>query len=446
MSCEQRRARYWKHMADHLGGGDDLVTELEQCFQTHRQKYTDPRVAEAKTRLLFAQMQAEGFTPPAHSKSGLPRRDAQAGYAAVYDLLEYKWGLLAVATQDRLLDFARGRFSRQMPTITSGEFLSGRNRYERVVAITSGNGLRLSFQECQEIAEAAAQGSKMKVTPFEDSDRERRTVAFVIQPAHTKTNPVQPDDFERIANERQYPGFGGDAPASWSVCPQCSTTYPTGGDCPNCGALDADEPDEDNRQQLSTATQHISRMAAALVALPKETRRTCSRIGRMRRHEFNSPQELGADLRGFLYSPLGTTILHHAFTAEWFASGGGQCGWINGGCRMLADGIKLWLGDDVGLKWLTGHHQYSARVEPIRQHVIAKIRDGWYIDGDGVNRWESVADTWREQEMVDDLSTEDYSAGDDDADIPRDKNVSALIALALEQRYGRENFLALVRG
>jgi hypothetical protein len=87
MSCEGNRHKYFQLLATQ---GADPQT-LERLYQAGYNRPAGNSAAalqsQAKTRLLFAEMQRNGLHPPTHSPSGLPKVDAQQGYAAVYDLL-----------------------------------------------------------------------------------------------------------------------------------------------------------------------------------------------------------------------------------------------------------------------------------------------------------------------------------------------------------------------
>lgn len=87
MSCEGNRHKYFQLLS--IQGVDPLA--MERLYQAgyNRPAGNTPAIlqAEAKTRLLFAEMQRNGLHPPTHSPSGLPKPEAQQGYAAVYDLL-----------------------------------------------------------------------------------------------------------------------------------------------------------------------------------------------------------------------------------------------------------------------------------------------------------------------------------------------------------------------
>ncbi len=90
MSCDNHRDKYFEHVK--AVDGDQDPKGLDALFQAARNRTgingMEQKQAEAKTRLLFADMQKAGIKPPTHSATGLPRRDAQVGYAAVYDHLK----------------------------------------------------------------------------------------------------------------------------------------------------------------------------------------------------------------------------------------------------------------------------------------------------------------------------------------------------------------------
>jgi len=83
MSCDHNREKYLKKIAAELGV---TAAHLESVFQSGRRapaNEAEALAAEASTLLLFADIKRVGYRPPTHSKSGLPRKDAQMGYAAL---------------------------------------------------------------------------------------------------------------------------------------------------------------------------------------------------------------------------------------------------------------------------------------------------------------------------------------------------------------------------
>ena len=97
MSCEGNRHKYFQLLT--AQGADTQA--LERLYQAGYNRPAGNSAAalqaQAKTRLLFAEMQRNGLHPPTHSPSGLPKPEAQQGYAAVYDFLSNE-GLLQGVT------------------------------------------------------------------------------------------------------------------------------------------------------------------------------------------------------------------------------------------------------------------------------------------------------------------------------------------------------------
>lgn len=96
MSCDGNRGRFVRSVAVEpevaaaLGGGNVGRAQqvLETLFALGRTTGRLPATtAQALTRVVFAQMRGLGLPPPTHSASGLPRRDAQQGYALLAQTL-----------------------------------------------------------------------------------------------------------------------------------------------------------------------------------------------------------------------------------------------------------------------------------------------------------------------------------------------------------------------
>lgn len=97
MSCEENRGRYLAIIHGPDPAGLEAAAALEHIFQRERGGPASALEAadnEAKTRLLFAQwarcdppLDDPPLGLPTHSARGLPRRDAQRGYAQLYDHL-----------------------------------------------------------------------------------------------------------------------------------------------------------------------------------------------------------------------------------------------------------------------------------------------------------------------------------------------------------------------
>ena len=99
MSCDGNRGKHFAHVAQHkalqdtFGSAPDAEAALEQIFNTARAQArpgNGPLSAQAaaRTQKLFGEMRGLGIKPPTHSPTGLPRKDAQFGYAAVQQTLE----------------------------------------------------------------------------------------------------------------------------------------------------------------------------------------------------------------------------------------------------------------------------------------------------------------------------------------------------------------------
>ncbi len=129
MSCDHNREKFFEIMAE---SGQVDAGELERTFQSNRCVLAtngERLAAEAKTRLLFDAIQARGLKPPTHSPTGLPRQDAQAGYAAVYDLLRNQ-GLIGNGNvSERLEQRQQLGISTSTTAIPSHLGPDGRDRY-----------------------------------------------------------------------------------------------------------------------------------------------------------------------------------------------------------------------------------------------------------------------------------------------------------------------------
>ncbi len=112
MSCDGNRGKHFAHVAqnqavqDTFGSAVDAEAALEQIFNTARAQARPGNAtlranAEARTRKLFDEMRSLGIKPPTHSASGLPRKDAQFGYAAIHQTLS------AIRSGTRLPGLAR---------------------------------------------------------------------------------------------------------------------------------------------------------------------------------------------------------------------------------------------------------------------------------------------------------------------------------------------------
>jgi hypothetical protein len=148
MSCDGNRHHFFEQAAQ---PGSSLETTfgsqaaareaLEQIFQLARSRAQTKnavfrRHAEAQTRALFAHMKTMGIKPPTHSQSGLPRPDAQFGYAAIYQTLE--------ATKK----------GTSLPA-TARDILTQRNQTRRLSAVDYDLGGYLRCSNCGRFASAS---------------------------------------------------------------------------------------------------------------------------------------------------------------------------------------------------------------------------------------------------------------------------------------------------
>ncbi|WP_322489349.1 AAA family ATPase [Chloroflexus sp.] len=81
-----------RRLSEAFGSPASSEAALEAIFdRARRQANTGDKLAqsmaEAQTRALFRIMQERGIKPPTHSTNGLPKADAQFGYAAIYQTL-----------------------------------------------------------------------------------------------------------------------------------------------------------------------------------------------------------------------------------------------------------------------------------------------------------------------------------------------------------------------
>jgi hypothetical protein len=121
MSCERSQQQFFAHQAQRpeliqtFGSARQAQQALEEVFSVARgmakqvlRKKQIKQSVEARTRTLFDQMQRDGIKPPTHSKNGLPKQDAQVGYAFVQLTLENiekgeKLPLIAQRVRDAML-------------------------------------------------------------------------------------------------------------------------------------------------------------------------------------------------------------------------------------------------------------------------------------------------------------------------------------------------------
>ena len=109
MSCEYRRRKFLGMLVSSGAAGgekaEDLSAQVASLERIYQQAYDAARSRRGeaasplsstlleqenrrKTRLLFGHMLRMGVSLPVHSASGLPKPEAQAGYAALWDALK----------------------------------------------------------------------------------------------------------------------------------------------------------------------------------------------------------------------------------------------------------------------------------------------------------------------------------------------------------------------
>lgn len=132
--------------------------------------------------------------------------------------------------------------------------------------------------------------------------------------------------------------------------------------------------------------------------------------------------ELGANLYEFLWSDQPGGGFHLVEP-----TGGG---WIDGGCRILAEGVQEWLGpENARLVTIDNGDQHAI------EHVAVKV-GSHYIDGDGVATGSELLDRW---ELTENVPNPEVRGTDrdilDSTVIPKDGALSAKVATALAERF-----------
>jgi hypothetical protein len=134
MSCDNNRTKHFKAIsgrgtpiAKAFGGPGQARAILEAIFQTGRNAKADNPAtrmkAELNTRLLFAEMKGMGIKPPTHSKNGLPKKDAQLGYSAIYDTISaIRRGRPLPALAQQIADSREEKKPRKVDSIQSEAF------------------------------------------------------------------------------------------------------------------------------------------------------------------------------------------------------------------------------------------------------------------------------------------------------------------------------------
>jgi len=140
-------------------------------------------------------------------------------------------------------------------------------------------------------------------------------------------------------------------------------------------------------------------------------------------------------LRRFLYGGSNELQGSAAFQllAPW------QCGWLDGGCHILADAVQMWLGAAATTLWGVSHGQH------LPDHIVVQC-GGWYLDGDGVSSKRALLRRWRRVEHVPGATLFPYNAAAGErSGIPRDRETSACLAQLLGRRWAGPAVVALLQ-
>ncbi len=86
----------------------------------------------------------------------------------------------------------------------------------------------------------------------------------------------------------------------------------------------------------------------------------------------------------FLYSEKAFSFIHHY-----------RCGWMDGGCFILARALQIWLGGD-----LAALIRVSMRYEQTADHFVLGLQD-MYIDAEGVHTHKSLIHRWNRNIFLD---------------------------------------------
>lgn len=127
------------------------------------------------------------------------------------------------------------------------------------------------------------------------------------------------------------------------------------------------------------------------------------------------PQQFGAQISQALWSQEGLSLL-----------GTDEYAWNDGGCLLLADGLRYLLGPQAELVALVG------RGNRIGQHFLATV-DGWYLDSKGAFRAAELLRYWEETEYLARPQITPIELAHLTTDIPRDQVVSAQISVFLAE-------------
>ena len=108
----------------------------------------------------------------------------------------------------------------------------------------------------------------------------------------------------------------------------------------------------------------------------------------MNAEDTRAVREFGRKLHRVLCSKCGFAILD-----------GWQCGWTDGGCLVLANALRRWLGEGEIVSVWEDLVYDNRSPDHVQHHTILSI-NGWVVDGDGVAERNKFLELWREREGV----------------------------------------------
>jgi hypothetical protein len=71
-----------------------------------------------------------------------------------------------------------------------------------------------------------------------------------------------------------------------------------------------------------------------------------------------------------------------------------ECGWLDGGCWSLAEGIRRALGDEVATIWTLCNGRLKS------EHVVAAVGPYLFLDANGLGDDEAIYAYWAEEEGI----------------------------------------------
>ncbi len=87
--------------------------------------------------------------------------------------------------------------------------------------------------------------------------------------------------------------------------------------------------------------------------------------------------------------PRDGSVLYSEAACRWLPEGASS--WCEGGCLVLAQALVAVVGGELAV---------VVDDRGLPQHVVVRIADDWYVDGDGVSTEETLVLRWRDVERV----------------------------------------------